>query len=88
MTDLTKNLPVWLAFEDAEQREHHMRWVGHPDKESAKKELNFIIQSIVSNGGKIPNTYIYSSETVAPGHIEEEFDLGEFEKVFDDLQKA
>jgi len=81
-------MAIWLAFEDGNQVEHHMRWVGHEKMEFARMELNYIFNAISTGGGKHPNTYIYEGDQPQYGYPEEEFDLGEFEKVFQDLEKA
>lgn len=81
-------MAIWLAFEDSTQLEHHMRWVGHDSLDSARAELNYILNAISTGGGKHPNTYIYEADKPQYGCPEEQFDLGEFEKVFSDLEKA
>lgn len=79
---------VWLAFEDETQTEHHMKWEGHNDLESAQNELKYIWDMIISGGNKPPNTYVYFAYEPKHGYPEEVFDLGEFEKVFADLEKS
>lgn len=81
-------MAIWLAFEDNDQLEHHMRWVGHETLDSAKIELDYIFYHILQGGAKPPNTYVYEAETPLYGYPEEEFELGEFEKVFSEIEKA
>ena len=79
---------IWLAFEDNDQCEHHMRWVGHDTLETANAEFDYIKKAVSSGDGKMPNTYIYSADVPKYGYPEEEFDLGEFENVFTELNKS
>lgn len=77
-------MSVWLAIEDPiTQREHHMKWEGHPDKESAEKEFRLIIQMIRSDNAKYPNTHIYESDIPMYDHKEEEFDLSYLDRTLD-----
>ena len=78
---------VWLSFEDGDQLEHHMRWEGHESLETAQAELDYIFDMIMKGGGSPPNTYIYAADEPKWGYPEEQFDLGEYEKVFADLNK-
>ena len=82
-------MAIWLAFEetDGSGTEHHMRWEGHETLETAREELKFIIHAVLMGGGKPPNTYIYEADEPLYGHSEEAFDLGDFENVFEDLDK-
>lgn len=81
-------MSIWLAFEDEELREHHMRWHGHETLESAREELNAIINMIAQGGQSFPNTYIYEGDKPLYGNPEEEFDLAGFENLFKDLNKV
>lgn len=80
-------MAIWLAFEDDEQREHHMKWEGHETIDSAKIELDYIFNAILAGGNKFPNTYVYEADEPLYGNEEEVFNLGEMDKVFSDIDR-
>jgi hypothetical protein len=73
---MTNNPPVWLAFEalDGSGNESHVKWEGHETLDTARLELEALLENLKKTQGKFPNTYVYQAEKPLYGYTEEKLD--------------
>lgn len=77
-----KNVTIYLATMEPDGSEHHMKWEGHENLESAKKELSTMMEMAMKlymdTGDKnyLPRSaYTYEADAPLYGHKEEELDF-------------